>query len=346
MKYFFNKILVSYSLVGFVFFAPVVAQSASQVIQDAVKKSSQGNVPISSIMRDVERAAAKATASNQRSLYSFLGSLTEQLGRYEEAAAWYARAAGIAASPAPGTANLTSEELVLAAVRCSLNGGNNQQADSYLTSVKNSSVAETLAFSKLYSVWSWLCRVSSPSELAEPVAELESYASQDSMKLVRPPVYLTLWYLTGENQWARKLQQEYPDSAETAIVTGAAQMLPSPFWFFLPRSSDAQVATATSVPPITSSSSLASSATPTPKGEQSNVVVKQQLGFFRSRENAENLAQRVRKAGFKPDITEEQRQSGNVYFVVTVPEDADNSTGIRLKTAGFECYPVFADQEY
>lgn len=346
MRLLFTKIFPLHGLVLFFLVTPVVAQSASQVIQDAVKKSSQGNVPVSTIIQDVERAAAKANASNQRSLYSFLGSLTEQLGRYEEAAAWYARAAGIAASPAPGTVNFTSEELVLAAVRCSLSCGNNQQADSYLSSVKNSSVAETAAYAKLYSVWSWLCRVSSSSDLSEPVATLEGYTVQDSMKLVRPPVYLTLWYLTGENKWARKLQQEYPKSAETAIVTGAAQMLPSPFWFFLPRGSDAHVATSSGI----SNSGGKSSSSVENKGKTSDedihVVVKQQVGFFRSRENAENLAKRVRDAGFKPEISEEQRQSGTIYFVVTVPEDKDNSTGLRLKTAGFECYPVFADEEY
>lgn len=321
---------------------PLWAQVASHVIQEAVKKSAQGDVPISTIIQDVEQAAATASASNQRSLYGFLGSLTEQLGRYEEAAAWYARAAGIAAPPAIGTPALTTEQLVLSAVRCSLGCGDNQQADSYLASIRNSTVAETVAYVRLYSVWSWLCRISLPSELVEPVAVLESYSTLDSMKLVRPPVYLTLWYLTGKNEWSRRLRQEYPKSAEAALVSGDAQMLPSPFWFFLPRESGAQIA---AVPPsVSSSSSDVPSSTGSSDKGQSHIVVKQQVGFFRNRENAENLATRLREAGLKPDISAEQRQSGTVYFVVTVPEDEDNSTGLRLKTAGFECYPVFADE--
>ncbi len=323
--------------------APLLAQVASQVIQDAVAKSGQGDVPISTIIQEVEKAASTASASNQRSLYSFLGSLTEQLGRYEEAAAWYARAAGIAAAPAIGTPALTTEQLVLASVRCSLNCGDNQQADSYLASIRNSQVEETVAYSRLYSVWSWLCRINSPSELVEPVAVLESYTALDSMKLVRPPVYLTLWYLTGKDEWSRRLRQEYPKSAESALVTGDAQMLPSPFWFFLPRESRTQIA---SVLPSagSSDSGVESVGAGSRDGGQSHVIVKQQVGFFRNRENAENLASRLREKGFSPDISQERRQSGNVYFVVTVPEDKDNSTGLRLKTAGFECYPVFADE--
>lgn len=322
--------------------APLLAQVASQVIQDAVAKSGQGDVPISTIIQEVEKAASTASASNQRSLYSFLGSLTEQLGRYEEAAAWYARAAGIAAAPAIGTPALTTEQLVLASVRCSLSCGDNQQADSYLASIRNSQVEETVAYSRLYSVWSWLCRINSPSELVEPVAVLESYTALDSMKLVRPPVYLTLWYLTGKDEWSRRLRQEYPKSAESALVTGAAQMLPSPFWFFLPREAGVQVATVP--PPASGSSNPSAGSSGADGGGQSHVVVKQQVGFFRNRENAENLASRLREKGFSPDISQERRQSGNVYFVVTVPEDKDNSTGLRLKTAGFECYPVFADE--
>lgn len=329
----------------FLIAVPVWAQSASQVIQEAVAKSTDGSQPMASIIQDVERAAATASASNKRALYTFLGSLTEQLGEYEKAASWYAKAAGIAAAPAPGTPALTSEELVLAAVRCSLSCGNNQQADSYLASIANTTSEETMAYCRLYKMWSWLCGVQSSQELLEPVAVLKTYAAMDSMKAVRPPVYLTLWYLTGDSGWSKKLQAEYPKSAETALVTGAAHILPTPFWFFLPRD---EVAMGNTASPgrsdVETSSPGSPSKTSSSGAAESNVVVKQQVGFFRSRDNAENLASRLRDAGFKPEISEEQRQSGTVYFAVTVPEDKDNSTGLRLKTAGFECYPVFADE--
>lgn len=318
------------------------SQTASKVIQDAVEKSSQSDVKISSIISQVEKAAATSRDSDKRSLYTFLGSLTEQLGQYQEAADWYAKAASIAAPPATGTPSLTTEQLVLAAVRCSLSCGESQQADSYLDSVRNSQVPETVAYSRLYSVWSRLCQVDSTDQLEESLSQLEIYSSLESMGMVRPPVYLTLWHLTGKSQWKERLQKEYPKSAEAAVVTGEAQLLPSPFWFFLPGKAVAdwtgQQSSAAASGQAEKTDSKVEKAAP------SSVIVNQQVGFFRNRENAENLAQRLRDAGFKPEITEEQRQSGTVYFVVTVPEDKDNSMGLRLKTAGFESYPVFADE--
>lgn len=325
------------------------SQTASKVIQDAVEKSSQPDAKISSIIGQVEKAAATSRDSDKRSLYTFLGSLTEQLGQYHEAATWYGMAAGIAAPPATGTPSLTTEQLVLAAVRCSLSCGDSQRADTYLESLKDSTVAETVAYSRLYSLWSRLCRVDSTSQLVEPLSLLETYASLESMELVRPPLYLTLWYLTEQEQWSQRLQKEYPKSAEAALVAGEAQLLPSPFWFFLPQKESvawvgSPVTSGAKASGTETSSRGRTSATDAQEGGQSHVVVKQQVGFFRNRENAENLAQRLRDAGFKPNIAEEQRQSGTVYFVVTVPEDKDNTIGLKLKTAGFECYPVFADE--
>ena len=322
------------------------AQTASQVIQEAVRKSTDGQQSMASIIKDVEQAATTATASDKRSLYTFLGSLTEQLGSYEDAAAWYAKAAGIASAPAPGTSGLTTEQLVLAAVRCSLSCGDNQQADDYLASLGNATQEETLAYVRLYKVWSWLCRIQSSQELLEPVAVLESYSAWESMKQVRPPVYLTLWYLTGRDEWNRKLQKEYPKSAEAALAAGKAAVLPSPFWFFLPRDEAAVNGVAGGKAGATTAASGGNSAgtSRSSGGAESHVVVKQQVGFFRNRENAENLAARLKEKGFKPDVSQERRQSGTTYFVVTVPEDKDNSVGLKLKTAGFECYPVFADE--
>lgn len=325
-------------------------QVASQVIQDAVEKSGQADAKISTIISQVEKAAATSRDSDKRSLYTFLGSLTEQLGQYHEAATWYGMAVGIAAPPATGTPNLTTEQLVLAAVRCSLSCGDSQRADTYLESLKDSAVAETVAYRNLYGLWSRLCRVDSSAQLKESLSLLETYASLDSMGLVRPPLYLTLWYLTEKEEWSRKLQQEYPKSAEAALVAGEAQLLPSPFWFFLPQKESVAWAGSPSssgadASGTETSSSGRASATDAQDGGQSHVVVKQQVGFFRNRENAENLVQRLREAGFTPEITEEQRQSGTIYFAVTVPEDKDNTMGLRLKTAGFECYPVFADEQ-
>lgn len=321
------------------------SQVASQVIQDAVERSSGDSSSMASILQEVEKAASTADASNQRSLYTFLGSLTEQLGEYGAAAAWYAKAAGISAAPAPNTPALTSEELVLAAVRCSLSCGESQQAEGYLDFLGNTINEKTRAYSRLYRVWSTLTRVENSQQLEEPVALLQSYTTMDSMKLVRSSLYLTLWYLTGNAEWSAKLQKEYPESAETAVVIGKAKLLPTPFWFFIPRTELAQAAVADKTAAVGNSGTGQNSAKETAASRvESHVIVKQQVGFFRNKENAENLVARLAEAGFKSNITQEKRASGTSYFVVTVPEDAQKSMGLKLKTAGFECYPVFADE--
>ena len=343
--------LVFCSLLVLCSLAPVWSQVASQIIQNAVEKSSSDNSSLPAIIQEVEKAASTADASNQRSLYTFLGSLTEQLGDYGTAAAWYAKAAGISAAPAPNTPVFTSEELVLAAVRCSLSCGESQKAEGYLAFLENSTNEKTKAYVGLYKMWSTLSTVSSNQQLSEPVATLQSYATMASMKWVRSSVYLTLWYITGNAEWSSKLQKEYPESAEAAIVTGAAKLLPTPFWFFLPRTEIAdnsaaentvvseKQATGTSSSGIHSGGMLSANTT-----AESHVIVRQQVGFFRNKENAENLVTRLSEAGFKSDITQEKRASGTFYFVVTVPEDAQKTMGLKLKTAGFECYPVFADE--
>ena len=343
--------LVFCSLLVLCSLAPVWSQVASQIIQNAVEKSSSDNSSLPVIIQEVEKAASTADASNQRSLYTFLGSLTEQLGDYGTAAAWYAKAAGISAAPAPNTPVFTSEELVLAAVRCSLSCGESQKAEGYLAFLENSTNEKTKAYVGLYKMWSTLSTVSSNQQLSEPVATLQSYATMASMKWVRSSVYLTLWYITGNAEWSSKLQKEYPESAEAAIVTGAAKLLPTPFWFFLPRTEIAdnsaaentvvseKQATGTSSSGNHSGGMLSANTT-----AESHVIVRQQVGFFRNKENAENLVTRLSEAGFKSDITQEKRASGTSYFVVTVPEDAQKTMGLKLKTAGFECYPVFADE--
>lgn len=319
------------------------AESAAEVIRKAVARSGEEGVSLADVILQVERAASSAqTDSDRRSLYTFLGSLTERAGLYEAASRWYASAAGIAAPPAEGTQAMTSEQLVLAAVRASLGFGDYETAESYLSSVRGSRNQETLAYVRLYTVWAWLCRAETPDDLVEPLALLESYAAMESMRPVHPVVYLTLWHLTQDGKWKERLSSEYPSSPEMSVVSGGASVLPSPFWYFLPRDEAAHGA---------STAEASGSGTTDKSGQKeqaseaaaSGGIVCHQLGFFRNKENASGLMERVRAAGFDPTLSEERRSSGTVYYVVTVPDDGTDSMGLRLKTAGFESYPVFAE---
>lgn len=339
MKY---KVLI-FTVAIFLSVANIFALTAKDIIQDAVDQSSTVD-SLAQVINTVEKKLSVVdTDSDRRSVYTFLAFLAEQQGNYQDACKWYATAAGIAAPPAAGTPAMTSEQLVLAAVRSALSGGDYETAETYLASIRSSKNQETSAYVKLYTVWSWLSRAETKDDFAESVALLESYATMQSLILIRPSVYLTLWYLTGQEKWSVALEKEFPDSPECAMVKGNGQLLPSPFWFFMPKENTEQAIASEST--STQSQELKKSdSDDVNKGSSSaDVIICQQLGFFRNRENAERLAQRLKDAGFSSNITEEKRASGTTYFVVTVPEDSSGTMGLKLKTAGFECYPVFAE---
>lgn len=325
----------------------LTAASAAQIIADAADRSATQGADIAEVITAVESAAESASGSDKRSLYAFLGELTEQAGMYDAAAKWYASAAGIAAAPASGTTAYTSEQLVLAAVRAALSGGDYETADTYLASIRNTRTEATAAYVRLYTVWAWLCRAETEEDLLEPVVLLTSYADLPSMQNLRPVIYLTLWFVTGSAEWSGKLAGEFPDTPEAAVVSGSAELVPSPFWYFLPRPESAVLATGVAGKEMddTSVNSPAGGGQRTGTAASGQeTIVRHQLGFFRNKENAERLAERVREAGFSPDITEETRSSGTVYFVVTVREDASGSVSLKLKNAGFESYPVYSNE--
>ena len=163
-----------------------------------------------------------------------------------------------------------------------------------------------------------------------------------------PSVLLTLWYVTGQESWGKKLRAAFPKSPEAAIVAGNVQMMPAPFWYFMPKKGKALEAAAENAAesqtiPMEKSDDSASSANASGDTSDgaSEKIKKQQLGLFKSRDNAQGLCDRLKEKGFKPYITEETRPSGTTYFIVVVDENAKGNIGDQLRSAGFECYPIF-----
>ena len=282
--------------------------------------------------------------AEKRALYAFLGSLQEQLSEFDDARSSYAAAAAIAAGDASGMPKKSSEQLVLDAVRCALSTGDSATADSYLNSaVRNSKDSKIQAYIKLYTLWSSLCRAEKSDDLAEPVVMLKAYAALPSMAVVKPPVLLTLWYITGEDAYADSLRKEFPSSPETGIVTGSVQILPAPFWYFIPRKAAAQpeiaAGTEVSVNAADAGDSTKAAVSDT-AGADAAKAKKLQLGLFREKTNADSLVSTLTNKGFKPYITTETRASGTTYYIVVI-DGADKSVEDNLRTAGFEFYPVF-----
>jgi hypothetical protein len=305
------------------------SNTAKTVVDRAIAASASGEKSVPAIIADVEKSAESASnAADRRALYAFLGSLREQSGNYVDASRSYAIAAGISAVAAAEMPHLTAEQLVINAVRCALSAGDFVTAENYLASrVKDSSDPVIGAYVKLYSVWSKLCQAESAGALDEPLSLLRSYSTQATMEPVRPAVLLSLWYIAGDGKSADRLLLDYPQSPEAAIVSGTAGLLPAPFWFFSPRSDN---------------TAFTSGETAADVGGTSDVSnVRQQLGLFRNEDNAKQLVAELAQKGFTASIKQETRSSGTVYYIVTVPENAQGTMETQLKNAGFDCYPIY-----
>ena len=279
-------------------------------------------------------------AAEKRATWVFLASLQEQMALYDDAQKSYAQAAAISAGNAEGMPKKTNEQIVLDAVRCALSCGDYATADSYLNSaVRNSKNADIQAYIKLYSQWSALCKADEVSEIQEPVVMLQAYLRVDSMNAVKPAVLLTLWYVTGDTSYSKEITRLYPKSIEASIVKGDAQLLPTPFWFFVPKSGEAEQGTGSITmpeePKQTAAEKAAAAAAATPAK-----FTKWQLGLFRTESNAKLLADEVKAKGFDSYITTETRASGTTYYIVLVREDKTGNVADRLRSSGYDCYGV------
>ena len=320
--------------------SPLAAVTTARAVAD---QASREPTITDSIAYMTKTIPTLTSATERRAAYAFLGSVQEQIGLYDDAEDSYVAAAAIAAPDAAGMPKKSNEQLVLDAVRCALSSGDSDTADSYLNSdVRNSKEEAVIACIKLYEQWSALCRAETAADTVGPIAVLKAYSTLPSMKAVQPSILLTLWHLTGERQYAETLKRTFPNSPETAIVQGASQLLPAPFWYFTPR-------IGTAVPEVEHASSTSHEATtptaPASAAERASAssekIVKQQLGLFREEANAKRMVEQAAAKGFSAYITTELRPSGTTYYLVVVDENKAGTMGAELRSAGFDCYPIY-----
>ena len=336
--------------------ASLFAEATAKSITEQASKKSNVDDAIIFLKSQVEKIADPA---EKRSVYIFMASLQEQMSFYNDAQISYARAASIAAMDAEGMPKKSNEQLVLDAVRCALSAGDSDTADTYLNSaVRNSKNAGIRAYIKLYSQWSKLCRAESSEDLQEPVLILQSYLKSESMLCVQPALLLTLWYLTGEKSYGLEILGKYPRSMEAAVVNGDAQLLPTPFWFFVPKKGEAEQGTgsyaavelpkdeenadangAISLPAAARTEASDKTASGAKSFEDGKKYSKLQLGLFRTQSNAESLSKEVNKKGFNSYVTAETRSSGTTYYLVLI-NDGEGNLSDRLRSSGYECYVV------
>lgn len=340
---------------GFSVFAAEI--KAKDVALEAGQKAS-----VDESLDYIKSTISKITAATEkRAVYILLASLQEQLSLYDDARKNYAAAAGITAGNAEGMPKKSNEQLVIDAVRCALSCGDYKTADSYLNSaVRNSSDERILSYVKLYAQWSALCRADNVEQLNEPLEILKAYLKVNSMASVHPVILLTLWYVTGEDSYSSSLLKDFSESTEAGIVRGDIQLLPTPFWFFVPKSGVAVQGTGTfadvseelnSGDDLNSGSGNSTavgsgSKTENASSSEGTEAVSQpkfkkwQLGLFRTESNAKLLSEELKTKGFESYITTEKRASGTTYFIVLVDEDKNGTVSDRLRSTGYDCYPV------
>jgi hypothetical protein len=169
------------------------------------------------------------TAAEKKDIYSLLATLQEQLGLYPEAQASYNSAAALV-----GIDKIDGQYLMLGAVRCALSCGDSASADFLLsTQIEQPLSVEISAKKKLYALWSWLTKSENHDDIQSIIPVLKTYAVEKDMISVQPVILLTLYELTNGKEWSDFLNTNYPNSAEAAIVSGKAQLLPAPFWYFV-----------------------------------------------------------------------------------------------------------------
>ena len=326
--------LCLFMIVSFGLFAAEL--KAKDVVKEAEKKES-----IDEALSYVKNQIEKTTVlSEKRSLYIFLGNMQEQLAYYDEAKKSYASAAGIAAANAEGMQKKSNEQLVLDAVRCALCQGDYETAHAYLnSSIRNSKDNLIQAYTKLYTQWAALCSVESKEDLTEPVEILKAYSKVDSMKELRPTILLTLWYVTGEKQYSSEITKSFPKSTEAAIVHGDVQLLPTPFWFFVPKLGEVEQGIGSIVVQNAESEKKLASE-PKKVIQSSSEIIKLQLGLFRTEKNAKLLVEELKSKGFDSYVTTEKRASGTTYYIVLVHENKERTLADKLRSSGYECYVV------
>ncbi|MCR5063487.1 MAG: SPOR domain-containing protein [Treponema sp.] len=326
------KKLIFFVLITIFISVSIYAEATAKFITTEAAKKESVEESVSYLKAQVAKLTVPA---EKRAVYIFLASLQEQMALYEDAQKSYAQAAAISSGDAEGMPKRSNEQIVLDAVRCALSSGDYATADSYLNSaVRNSKNTEIQALIKLYTQWSALCRAETSEDLNEPVVMLQAYLKLDNLISIRPQILLTLWYITGDNSYSNQLTKSFPSSIETAIVKGDVQLLPTPFWFFVPKLgvAVAESGSFTSTHSVSEASSEDNSKTAK--------FTKYQLGLFRTESNAKLLADEVAKKGFESYITTETRASGTTYYIVLVRENAQGNVADRLRSAGYDCYGV------
>jgi len=173
---------------------------------------------------------------------------------------------------------------------------------------------------------------------------LAALANDPDFSAHRSGIFFTIWRLSDDQHYRDRLTAEFPQSPEARIAANAAPSSPTPLWLLFPGRDSIRLAepspqVAIIAPVQGAAAPPATVVTPavqagTPQGLQL------QTGVFGREDNARGMAERLSRAGFQP-LVSRRHVNGNDLWAVTVPGGNDvNATTQRLRSAGFESFPV------
>lgn len=298
------------------------------------------------------RLSSLRNLEDKRQLLFLFADYEERSGFFESAAGYYVKAAGIS----PENFNL-----YLDGARCYMYINDREKAsDLVQKTLLGCFEPDVLCRARFYSA----CIQLAEGDTEGAFSLLRTYTSNSAFKPFYPQMLFILWYAADDSNAKNRLLSEYSDSMEASLVRGEAALSPQAFWYFMPAGERRMAsriqessAAGSSYAGISSTgdSNIGSGSSPsretggkgqsvtTSASSTSDPVAKglwQQTGLFKSRVNAEAMAEELSKAGFRVFIRQEKRESGTTYFSVLIPEDESGSTAMQLKDKGFESYLV------
>lgn len=305
------------------------------ILSGAPPAPAQAPVALSAELRRLEAASSdpKSTGSERRSALAGLARLRALSGDLEAAAAAWSEAAF-------AESGLRDDEALLSASECLVLLGEFERAEAGVKTVlltgkepRSQSRARYLG-----------AQIEALRRGAEGTDALRAFIDEAAYADRRPLTLYTLWRVTGQDSYGRRLKTEHPGSPEALALAPApsVSLSPSAPWLFMGGREGVAWAFSAAPPSRPDAAPLSDTA---PGAQQSSDTAGPralQIGLFRGESNARALAKRLADAGFAPEI--QSRPDGNAgafWSVLVSPGKNLSETILALKDSGFEAFPVF-----
>jgi cell division septation protein DedD len=162
----------------------------------------------------------------------------------------------------------------------------------------------------------------------------------------KPGIYYSIWKISGDDSVRNRLMGEFPQSPEGRIAEDSKRSAgnnappvsaaPSALWLLMGVRPQPEPAPGRNTAPVPARTASTSPETAVPGG--SSML---QTGLFGREDNALAMAERLRKAGFTPVITQKTINGRDYWAVGAVPGADASRTILLLKDRGFESFPVY-----